>query len=554
MPRLHYQHEIYRFIAGPLGHIEGVTVSERANPSQPLLHYFGGLPYALPPIGKHRFRRPRALPDQYRYGTKASPGRFTRGTAYCPQPRRFANLDTELWDEDCLQLNIYLPAGKKRPANGWPVFFYIHGGFLQWGTANEPPRAIAPLMSETAFEAIIVSPSYRLNLFGFLSSKELQAEAQTSGEHAGNMGFWDQRTALEWTAKSIEYFGGNPGNITVGGYSAGAHSAFHQLAHELYFVPDDQAIIKRTICWSNSPGVQPRTASDHQKQFDELLEALKIPPSLSSEVKLERLRAVPIKQLVDIQEKLKISEFRATSDESFVSKTLIAKINSGDFAKRMKARNIKLMNGECKEEHNLYRSWRTPANSYDAVRTRLIGDYPEDVVDKLMHHYCRGTKALPPARNDWPDLFGRIYADMQVHHLERGFHRALENGGLEFGKDVFRYRFDWRAGCVDSYFPPEWGVTHATDMAIWFWGLDYGDGLSDQDKEVLKTWNQGFAAFVKDEDPQWGTHGIKDMKRLRSDGRTDIWIDEQWQAGLDVWDLVNGGNAAGVVGWIRSKL
>lgn len=74
-------------------------------------------------------------------------------------------------------------------------------------------------MTETGFEAIIVAPAYRLNMFGFIASKELQDEAAKSGEVAGNLGFWDQRTALEWTAKNIAYFDGDAGNITVAGMS-----------------------------------------------------------------------------------------------------------------------------------------------------------------------------------------------------------------------------------------------------------------------------------------------------------------------------------------------
>ena len=425
---------------------------------------------------------------------------------------------------------------------------------MQWGTANELPRAVTPLLSETAMEAIIVMPAYRVNLFGFLASRELQAEAEKVGEASGNMGFWDQRAAIEWTAKNIAAFGGDPTNITVGGYSAGAHSAFHQLAHELYFVPDEKAVIKRSIVWSNSTGVQPRTVSQHQAQFEELLSALKIPLSLSAEEKLQRLRSMPIRHLVDIQESLKISEFRATSDDAFVSKHLIANINSGDFARRMKARGIKIMNGECRDEHNLYRTWRTPSQSHDAVRTRLIGDYPPEVVDKLMNHYCSNSKSLPSWAKDWQDLFGHIYADLQVHHLERGFHRALEKGGLTFGKDVLRYRFDWRAKCVDSFFPPEWGVTHATDIGIWFWGLDYGSGLDDEDKEIVKPWNKALGAFVNGANPEWGTSVVKDMRRLRSDGKTDIWTDDRWEEGLKVWDLVNGDGLTGLVGWVKSKL
>ena len=279
---------------------------------------------------------------------------------------------------------------------------------------------------------------------------------RNTARHPATWASGTREPRFEWTAKNIGIFGGDASNITVGGYSAGAHSALHQLAHELYFVPDDKAIIRRTIAWSNSTGVQPRTVSQHQKQFDELLAALNISSSLSADEKLKALRAVSMQDLVDIQESLKISEFRATSDDTFVSKSLIANINNGDFGRRTKARGINLMNGECRDEHNLYRTWRTPSDSYDAVRTRLIGDYPEAVVDRLMHHYCGDSQALPTWVKDWKDLFGHIYANIQVHQLERGFYRALGDSGLVFGKDVLRYRFDWRAKCVDSFFPPEW--------------------------------------------------------------------------------------------------
>lgn len=130
-----------------------------------------------------------------------------------------------LWDEDCLQLNIWTPAGNA-PQDGWPCYFYIHGGWLQFGTANTPDVALAPLLSETDFKCMIVMPAYRLNAFGFIASHELEVEAEKNGETVGNMGFWDQRTALEWTSRYIHLFGGDPNNITVGGYSAGmlAHS------------------------------------------------------------------------------------------------------------------------------------------------------------------------------------------------------------------------------------------------------------------------------------------------------------------------------------------
>ena len=471
----------------------------------------------------------------------------------CPQSIRQNGPDDTMWDEDCLQLNIYIPAGD-RPHSGWPVFFYIHGGFLQWGTPNFEPISLSPLLSETAFRAIIVAPAYRLNALGFVASQEFYAEAQQHGETVGNLGFWDQRLALEWTSKNIDLFGGNSNNITVGGYSAGSHSAFQQLAHELYFVSDEDSIIKRVIMWSNSPGVQPKTLRQAQDQFDELLTALDIPLSLPADEKLQRLRTVSSHDLIAVQDNMKISEFRALSDGRFISKQAVVNINSGDFACRMKARGIKLMNGECRDEHNAYRMWRTPSSSYDAVYTRLCADYPQPVVQKLMHYYCGESHKLPPGTKDWQEAFGRLYANMQVHCLERGFHLALAHGGVDFGTDVLRYRFNWRAKCVDASFPREFGVTHATDMAIWFWGAGYDDGLTGEEKKILKPWNEIFAAFVKGDESKWRTNNVKQMMRLTENGETDVCIDDRWEEGVEVWKTVNGDANTGVWAWIKSRL
>ena len=249
---------------------------------------------------------------------------------------------------------------------------------------------------------------------------------------------------------------------------------------------------------------------------------------------------------------MKISEFRALTDGSFISNDLLNKINDGDFAYRMKARGIRLMNGECRDEHTSYQTWRTPAPSYDAVYARLCADYPDPVVAKLMNHYCGKHHTLPAGIRDWQDLFGRMYANMQVHCLERGFHEALVRGGLNPGTDLLRYRFNWRASCVES--PPEWGVTHASDMAIWFWGEGKGEGLTDGEKEVLKPWNDAFAAFVHGDDVKWGTSDVKEMRRLNEDGTTDVWMDDRWEEGVQVWKLVTEDTDTSVLGWIRAKL
>ncbi|KAK9781812.1 putative Alpha/Beta hydrolase protein [Seiridium cardinale] len=508
-----------------LGTLRGLEV--RAKNSQSSIYYFGGIPYALPPLDQWRFRRPRPLPKEHRYD-----GSFTGQTSVCPQPEWRGTRKEELWNEDCLQLNIYIPVGTP-PPKGWPVFFYIHGGFLQWGDPNMAPEDIVPLLTETPFQCTIVQPAYRVNAFGFLASQELQEEAEVDGQFAGNMGFWDQRLALEWTYEAIGEFGGDRNNITVGGYSAGSHSTFQQLAYELYYAPPEKEIIKRVIMWSNSPGIQPKGLKEQQKQFDELLSTLDIPLSSTASEKLRRLREAPARDIINAQDKMTITEFRATTDNSFVSEESIANINSGDFARRMQSRGIWLMNGECQDEHNLYRAWRTSENSYDGVYVRLCADYPEAIVRKLMQYYVGTSRALPSGYTSWQDLFGHAYAGLQVYFLERGFHNNLAPL-LRPGKELLRYRIEWRAECSD--YPPEWGVTHATDMVIWFWS----PGLTDQDKKILQPWNESFAKFVKGEDVEWGTETLTERRRLRNDGHTDILeLDERWEEGLHIWKLLN---------------
>ncbi|KAI4753506.1 carboxylesterase [Aureobasidium sp. EXF-3400] len=530
-----YSEEIHVLNAGSAGYLKGLTISSANSPA---IHYFGGLPYALPPTGPHRFRRPRRLPVGYSYGTKELPGHHTGGSKICPQPPSRLPVDSSLFDEDCLHLNIWIPAGEA-PNKGWPVFFYLHGGFLQWGTANWEPSSLVPLLGESAFRAIVVLPAYRLNALGFLTGNAFADEGSTDETSFGNMGLWDQRMALEWVHRHIASFLGDPDNITVAGYSAGAYSTFHQLAHELYRVPTPDRIISRVIMLSNGPGLRPKTLGEHQAQFDEFVDRLGIDSNLDDAAKLARLRELPYQRFLDVQQEMKISEFRPVADDEFYPQDLFARINDGDFSRRMKERNITLLSGECRDEHTVYRNWRTPENTFDSLRTRLYAEYPRSDVDKILHHYCGSERKLPTHCQDWQDLFGRIYANLQVHHLQRGFFNALFNGGLRPGRDVLRYRIDRRLKCVDATLPLEWGVTHSSDVPIWLWGSDFPGGLTEEEKSWLRDWNGQFAAFVKGEEVNWGTQKSTEVKRWRGDGKTDIWEDDLWEQGNQVWNIVH---------------
>ena len=235
---------------------------------------------------------------------------------------------------------------------------------------------------------------------------------------------------------------------------------------------------------------------------------------------------------------MKYHEFRPVSDGSFVSKTLIESINDGSFAKQLLDRGVRIMNGEVRDEHYCYEAWRTPDYSYEAVYERLLADYSESGVKRLMEVRVPG-KRLPSWAKDWPDVFGHLYADVQVHDFERGFADRLAKGGLTVGKDLLRYRIEWRAKCADYIVPPEWEVTHASDRAIWFWGFGCGEGLTGEEKKVLKELNSAFARFVKGEDVQWSEAGPKMMYRLTPKGEMDMWEDDRWAQGLEGWDAMN---------------
>lgn len=207
---------------GPRGWLQGIKIVSKTS-GKPVGRYFGGVRYAQSPTSRLRFRKTRPLASDFSYGSEEAPCACTTECQICPQPDWPGVLtptDRACWSEDCLRANIWVPAGTP-PPDGWPVLFYIHGGFLQFGNPNKALDTVAKMYEETMFKAIVVMPGYRLNLFGFLTSQELQFEAQGDGESAGNMGFWDQRTALEWTASIVSFFGGNRENITVAGYSAG---------------------------------------------------------------------------------------------------------------------------------------------------------------------------------------------------------------------------------------------------------------------------------------------------------------------------------------------
>ena len=95
--------------------------------------------------------------------------------------------------------------------------FWIHGGGFQAGSASEPRQDGEQLARKGV---VVVSANHRLGVFGFLAHPAL---TQESGRNAsGNYGLLDQVAALQWVHDNIAAFGGDPGNVTIFGESAGS--------------------------------------------------------------------------------------------------------------------------------------------------------------------------------------------------------------------------------------------------------------------------------------------------------------------------------------------
>ena len=128
--------------------------------------------------------------------------------------------------EDCLVANVW--TGASSPTAKQPVMVWIYGGGFQGGSASEPRQDGSRLASKGV---VVVSLNYRLGLMGFLAHPELTKESPHKA--SGNYGILDQIAALQWVQKNIAAFGGDPGNVTIFGESAGSFSVSILMASPL---------------------------------------------------------------------------------------------------------------------------------------------------------------------------------------------------------------------------------------------------------------------------------------------------------------------------------
>ncbi|KAJ4016460.1 hypothetical protein NW752_003588 [Fusarium irregulare] len=523
------------------GKLEGIQRFDNVT-QKVAYHRFTRVPYALPPVGDRRWRRPSKLPSDFSYNQEnGEAGDYKAWPSICPQPHyahgaaEVPNPDKapepeSVQDEDCLYVNIWVPS-QSPPPGGWPVQFYIHGGWLQMGEANHANKH-DPFYLMQEFPRIIVAVAYRLNLFGFMTFSGLQEDDET---HApGNYGFWDQREALEWTHANIADFGGNPDNISLGGLSAGAYSSIFQLNYDIRRPDKADRLIKRVYLYSNAVGVQPNhvKSSASESQVDELLSQCQISTAKSFKEKLDALRKVPAVELIKAVHRMKQHTFRAGTDDDFVDADFLANIHSGKFGKLLADQGIDIMLGEVADEATLYRMVN-PASSYDSLVVQLKNYYPEKVCAALIEHYTLPDKGA--SKDEWAYIGSVIIADCQVHATIRGFTASLLKSMPP--ERVFRYRISWRAKALDNWLQPSLGMCHASDVPIW-WACGRRAGFDQDDNDLVNEWLKPFYQFLCGEKPTWGVSGLKMVKELKAEGKIDVVEDAKLEEGLKVWDVM----------------
>lgn len=197
---------------------------------------FKGVPFARPPVGALRFAPPQQpqpweeelVCDTFRPAC-VQPVRRDHGGR--PSKRYFMS-------EDCLYLNIWAPAGASEEK--LPVMLWIYGGGFTNG------RAAAPELDGAAFArrgVILVTCTYRCGPLGFLALSGLAERVGAPGAY--NLGLLDQIAALEWIRDNIAAFGGDGGNVTIFGQSAGGMSV-----RMLLCAPPAKGLFRRAIVHS----------------------------------------------------------------------------------------------------------------------------------------------------------------------------------------------------------------------------------------------------------------------------------------------------------------
>jgi para-nitrobenzyl esterase len=437
------------------GALDGETIS------------FKGIPFAAPPIGDLRFAPPveptpwEDIKDCTEYGYIPVQNGNPMGT----QPGD----DNTFQSEDCLYLNIWRPA--EESIHPLPVYVWIYGGGFSMGSPSVGTYATDSFARDGIIQ---VNITYRVNALGFLASDEMEAE---SG-YVGNMGVLDQIQALKWVQENIAAFGGDPGNVTIGGESAGAFSVSN-----LIMSPLAKGLFHRAILESGnilgSPISSPLCGGyvDQMKENTKgLMEALGVSD-------LAGLRSVDAKKIAAAS--ALSFDIRFPSDQAFwpVYDGKVLPEDPWEALTNGEYNDVPILTGYNTDEGSMFVPLETTDAQYRDIAKLTFGENAAEYLERY------------PVTDEY-DAAARLRFVMKMGLA--GGSAIFAEKFVEAGQDVYCYNFDYRTPEMDA---AGLGASHASEMNYIFETLPAN--LKDIPEAVALSdrMHEYWANFIKTGDP-----------------------------------------------------
>lgn len=467
---------VWAVLALPLG-LYGATSGPQAKTASGVVegkddgavHAFLGIPYAAPPVGDLRWKPPAAAAkwDGVRKATEFG--------AHCMQGKVYGDMNFRDAgaSEDCLTLNVWVPA--KAAAAKLPVMVWIYGGGFVAGTTSEARQDGTHLAQQGV---IVVSMNYRLGVFGFFVHPEL---AKESGRNAaGNYGLLDQVAGLRWVRDNIAAFGGDPGNVTIFGESAGSFSVSAQMASPLAKGLFQKAIGESGAAFhSGGLSFEPRSVREEKD-----VKAVSAKLGVS---KLAELRALPAQKLLAAFSPPQSQgfDFGPDVDGYFLPEPVPALFAAGE------QNDVPLLAGWNHDEGSFeiaFSPQKPTADSLKATAQKEFGDKAAEFL-KL---YPSGTpeQTLRSAQDFAGDQF-----------IAFSTWDWMESQSKTGKQPIYRYRFD--LGPPADPKGPQLGAYHSAEIEYVFGQLDSKAGIAwrAEDHQLSEEMQKYWANFARSGDP-----------------------------------------------------
>jgi para-nitrobenzyl esterase len=471
-----------------------------------------GVPYAAPPVGDRRWRAPQ--PVEAWTGVRAAT-EYAHDCMQLPFPSDAAPLGTPP-AEDCLYLNVWAPEQPSAPK--LPVMVWIHGGgFVNGGSSPS-------VYDGSAFArrgVVFVSLNHRLGRFGFFAHPALTREAPDGP--LGNYGYLDQIAALRWVQKNIAGFGGDPGNVTLFGESAGGGSV-----NTLMVTPLARGLFHKAIVESGGGRAGGIMTPRGLKEAEAVGVAFAKSAGIAGEdaAALAALRKLPAADLVRGLNMASMGQQRDTWSGPMVDGKIVAEEPETAFRAGRQARVPYLVGANDRE----FGFMPLPPAAVEGMLARFGAEK-----DKVIAAYDPGKTG-----NMGEVGVGVMSDGMMVEPA-----RLLARLASAAGQPTWAYRFSYVASSLRKSVK---GALHATEIPFVFETVraKYGDATTAEDQALAAAANAYWVAFARTGDPngdgrpRWPAYSEKDDVVLDFAVTGPMAKADPWKARLDLIERFAG--------------